>query len=418
MMSKRSGNRSGWLIRDTRGSVAIQVGIALIALIGMVALGSEVGFLFLKHRQLQSAADGAAVSGAIALATGNPADFRAESYAVSSAAGFTKDSNGVTITVNSPPKYGSHTADTRAVEAIVGQPQAMGLLNLFLPSPIAVSARAVASTQATEFCMLALDPSASGAIFIWNNATVSNPVCGVADNSASSSALVVRNNGAINGPVNVHGGWSLEINAELNGSPNVSGGDIIDDPYADRIFPAAPACTAQSGQAGNGATVNLSSGHFCSGWDFGNSARINLAAGIYYIDTKLSLGNNVIINGTGGVTIMINGNFAVTFPNGTIMTLTAPTTGPFAGLAIVSGRTALSSVAHTFDNGSTMTLVGAIYLPNQIVNFQNGSGVSGSRCTQIIARIINVRNNAWLNNNCTGTGGEPISANGSVQLVE
>ncbi len=43
------------------GSVAIQLALLLVVVIGMAALGVEITFLLFKHRQMQSAADAAAL---------------------------------------------------------------------------------------------------------------------------------------------------------------------------------------------------------------------------------------------------------------------------------------------------------------------------------------------------------------------
>ncbi len=50
----------------------------------MASLGIETGTLYLDQRKMQAAADAAAVSAAMARATGRPADFRVEAKAVAS----------------------------------------------------------------------------------------------------------------------------------------------------------------------------------------------------------------------------------------------------------------------------------------------------------------------------------------------
>ena len=418
-MTQKIGNRRrGWSFGDDRGSIAIQVGLAMIAIIGMVSLGIEGGFLLLKHREMQSAADGAAMSGASAIGFGYPADFRMEARAVASASGFTNGVDGIVVTVNSPPLRGSAAGNAAAVEVIVSQPQTLSLIQVYRSGIFSVGARAVALAQpGYRYCILALDPSASQALLIKNNAVVTNPDCGVAVNSSSSSAMDVRNNAAVNGPAHVHGDWILSTNANLNGSPNVNNAPVIDDPYASMALQTVPGCTAQSGTAAIGATVNLNPGHFCTGFNFGNNSTVNLAAGAYYIDSAFTMGNFVVINGTGGVTLIINGNYAVTFSNGVRVSLTAPTTGPYAGMAIFGKRDGTSSVQQTFRNNTTLDIQGVIYFPNQIINFENNGTTGVAQCTQVIGRIINIANNVQLNNNCSATGVKPFGG-GLSQLIE
>src|SRR5215471_5919272 len=56
------------MLRSRRGSVAFATVIALVPLIGFVALGAEAGSWYVTHRHAQNAADAAAYSGALRLA--------------------------------------------------------------------------------------------------------------------------------------------------------------------------------------------------------------------------------------------------------------------------------------------------------------------------------------------------------------
>src|SRR5262249_9090932 len=53
------------------GTVASVVALCLPVVVGVAALGLDGGLLYLKRRQAQSAADGAALAGAYALGTGS-----------------------------------------------------------------------------------------------------------------------------------------------------------------------------------------------------------------------------------------------------------------------------------------------------------------------------------------------------------
>jgi hypothetical protein len=414
------GNRVsiGDLLRARRGSVAIQVGLVMTTVLGMIALGTEMTFLLYKHRQMQAAADSAAVGGATALGAGYPADYALEARATAATVGFVDGADGVTVTVNRPPLAGPHAGDTGAVEVVVRQPQTLGIVSLFRAGLFDVGARAVAKqVNSSLYCILALDPSASAAVRIENNGVVSNPACGVAVNSSSDTALVLRNNAAINGPVSVHGDWSLSNNAQLNGSPLINHAPIIPDPYASIQMQAPPSCTGQQSSGGNNATINLTPGHFCSGWNFQNNVTLNLSPGAYYIDQRLTLKNNAVLNGTGGVTLIVNGNYAIDIANNVQINLTAPTTGAYAGLAFFGSRSGTSSVVQRFSNNATMNIQGVVYFPNQIIQFENNGTTSHGGCTQVIGRIVRVSNNVWLNEDCVGTGVKPIG--GSVtQLIE
>jgi hypothetical protein len=408
---------SAWaraVIGRRRGSVAIQIGLMMIVVLGVVALGTEITFLMFKHRQMQSAADSAALGGATALGTGFPADFVLQARAIAASAGFVHGVDAATVAVNHPPTIGALAGDPSAVEVFVAQPQTLGMISLFRSGLFDVGARAVAILGNTSlYCILALDPAASAAVRIENNGGVSNSECGVAVNSSSDSALVLRNNAAINGPVSVHGDWSLSNNAALNGSPLVNHGPVIADPYAGVALQPIPSCTAQPDSGGNNATINLSPGHFCNGWNFSNNVTVNLSPGAYYIDDRLRLRNNAVLNATGGVTLIVNGDYAVDFSNNATVNITAPSSGAYAGLAVFGRRDATANVTQQFSNNTTLNITGVIYFPNQIVQFDNNGSTGSGGCTQVIGRIIRVGSNVELAKSCAGTGVKPIGSSPS-----
>jgi len=406
------------IVRRRRGSVAIQIGLMMIVILGMVALGTEITFLMFKHRQMQSAADSAAFGAGTAIAKGYPVDYTIEANAIAAEAGFVNGADGVTITVNRPPASGSHSTDLSAVEVIITQPQTLNLVTLFRSGLFNLSVRAVAiQGDLGSYCVLGLDPTASGTVRIMENGIVASETCGVGVNSSSDSALILENNAAIKGPVSVVGDWSLANNASLPTDPVPKNHAAAStDPYATVPLQAAGACVNPPASA---SIVNLTANHYCN-LNYSNNVTLNLAQGVYYIDTQLSLQNNVIVNAnTGtGVTLVINGNYAISIGNNVTINITAPTSGPTAGLAIASIRTATASVTQQFSNNAILNLTGAIYFPNQIVQFDNNSTINTAKCGQLIARIIQIQNNANLKNNCAGTGVLPITGGSTPQLVE
>lgn len=393
------------------------VALVLMLLIGFAALGTEVTAALLRHRQIQAAASSAALAAATALATGYPASPTVQALGVAAASGFVNNSAGVVVTVHSPPVSGSYAGKSNAVEVAISQPMALPLSSLFRAGPWNISARAVATIGSTGiYCVAALAPSGAGALTVSENASITSTTCGVAVNSNDPAALVMENNSAIAGPVNVVGGWFLGSHAVMNGSPVQENGPSMADPYADVTLGNVPACTGQSGSARNNAKVSLQPGHFCSGWSFGNNVELHLAPGTYYVDVQMDVANNAQIDGTGGVTLIVNGNYATNIGNNATLHLVAPTTGPFAGLALMGLGTS-TSITQEFSNNVTLEITGSIYFPHQQVLLDNNGMVNAGGCTQLIAARIRISNNAQLNNDCGGTGVRPLGVTPS-QLVE
>ena len=188
----RFGARARRTLRSKRGSVAIQIGLMMIIILGMVGLGVEITFVLYKQRQMQSAADSAAFGGATALMRGYPADFRIESRAVAAAVGFVNGVDGVAVTVNRPPTLGPQAGNNDAVEVIVSQPQHLGLVSLFREGLFQVGARAVATLGGTgTSCILQSLPNWMTGISLSNGVRVELDECGMDANATGPSSLSV-----------------------------------------------------------------------------------------------------------------------------------------------------------------------------------------------------------------------------------
>lgn len=413
------------------GAVAIQVAILAVVLIGASALAVEIGFVYYKQRQMQAVADAAATGGAVALSDPTP-DPVGEARSIAGRLNFVNGVDGVAVTVNHPPLHGALVGDTSAVEVIVQQPQRLAMANLVTgtygggPHVWTVSATAVASAnRAGSSCIIALDSgvcTSTPAITIRNNAIIQPPPCGqhcgIAVNSSCNNALVVYENAEINAPVWVNGRWQLMSNAKLNCTPKTQGAPRVPDPYAGVVFSTAGLVTRT--QPGNCSTCDLLPGYYPVGLSYSNRQTLNLAPGTYYIGTKLILQNNVTVNATGGVTLVIDGNYAISIGNNARLNVTAPTSGATKGIAIASIRTASPTVTQTFSNNAILNVDGAIYFPNQTAYFSNNAIINLTACNQLIAKRIDYQNNATLSDTgCPSVGGTPVAGgSGVVQLME
>src|SRR5438445_2002993 len=148
--------------RDQSGSYVILSALLMPVLVGTAGLGTEVGWWYYKHKNMQSAADSGAVSAATAVTAGT--DLAAEANAVTANYGYANSVNNVTIAVNQPPKTGNYTLNSQAVEVVVSQPQQRLLSALFGSDPVLITARAVALPNSGTGCVLALNSTASLAV--------------------------------------------------------------------------------------------------------------------------------------------------------------------------------------------------------------------------------------------------------------
>src|ERR1039457_3969756 len=106
------------LLRDERGQTMVITAMALTCLLGMAGFSVDVGMMFRAKRMLQTASDAGAIAGASEYSY---SDVTAAADNATAQNGMTNGSNGVTVTVNNPPKSGTHTSSSSAVEDIVSQ---------------------------------------------------------------------------------------------------------------------------------------------------------------------------------------------------------------------------------------------------------------------------------------------------------
>jgi len=109
------------LLRDRNGFVMAMVAILLPVLIGVTGLGVETGLWYAIKRQNQSAADIAAISGAMELVA-KVSDVTALATRDAVRNGFVNTLPN-TIAVNNPPLNGAYVGNSNYVEVILSQQQ-------------------------------------------------------------------------------------------------------------------------------------------------------------------------------------------------------------------------------------------------------------------------------------------------------
>jgi hypothetical protein len=415
LLQKSSQSRSG--------SVAIQLGLAMTVLLATAALGVEVTFVYAKHRQLQMFADAAAYSAAIAERNGYP-DRELEAQSVVNklaAANISNYGNDITVVVGTP------TAGQ--VEAIVSQPQTLSMVNLVCtwyggcPNIVAglftVGARAVAVITASgSYCVLALNGSASGAVTTQGTAMVNLTGCSLAVASNSPSSIRVSGGGTINAEkVATLGGVDLSGGGTINASDGIvqNSTERFNDPYAIYPVPQATSSCSKTNYKLPGSTPSEFSGGctFLNGIEITGGRTLKLHSGIYVINNgSLSVSGNSKLQGND-VTIVLAGNATVDISGGSIVDIFARTSGPTAGIAIFGKGSGSSK----FLGGASQTIIGAVYLPNQAVNYAGGNELAATKCMQLIANTITFTGNSNFSLDCTGMPIGNIGGN-LVKLVQ
>ena len=144
---------------------------------------------------------------------------------------------------------------------------------------------------------------------------------------------------------------------------------------------------------------------------------VNLDPGVYVIDGgSLSISSTASLRGTGVTFYLTNG--ADLNINGTSdVQISAPTSGPYAGLAIFADADNDTSLEYNINGDSDSFIAGAIYSPSGTVVI-NGSSTSSGGCTQVVARMVRVAGGTGFGSDCTGVGTNPLLSVRPIRLVE
>ncbi|MBV0893411.1 hypothetical protein KTN05_16515, partial [Paracoccus sp. Z118] len=287
--------------RDRSGATAIMAALCMPVVAGGMGLGAEAGYHLLLQRNMQQAADMAAHAGAIRLRAGD-GKAKVQAAAENAAIRSGMPATGTDIVVNTPPASGAYKDRTSSVEVGLSKAQPRYFSAIFVDEPVQISARAVANvtSSTSRACVLALAPTASGAVAISGSTDVSIQNCDVVSNSNASDAFRMQGNGKLTaGCVRAVGGAVTTTGLDMRNCDAVEQmAPVVRDPYADVAEPAVEGlCTTPDKKETSFKTNFIhSSGvralRICGGLDIKGHARFE--PGLYIID-----GGDLSINANG-----------------------------------------------------------------------------------------------------------------------
>jgi hypothetical protein len=404
------------LRRDESGATAIVTALVMTTMIGFIALGVEVGLWYGERRSIQTASDAAALGAAYKIyedgktASGITAAGKAEA----TRNGYTDGENNVTLTINHPPSTGPNAGNDYAVEAILDKQQSPLLASMFHKGDVTIGTRSVAVVRVTgPYCVLALSPTNDSSLKFGGTSDLNLENCGIVVNSGSNTAMALIGGSVVGATyADIVGGYTKSTNSTLDldeGAPN-TGEDAIDDPFADLNVPSGTGCDFTDKKVQKNDTATLNPGRYCGGITINAGAVVTMTSGNYVlVGGTFSVAGGATVTGDG-VTIFLTGSGSsyaqVAINGGAIVNLHAPTTGDYKGIVFFQDRAAPvadSGAQNKFNGGSTMEINGAIYIPNQKLEF-NGGNTSSGGCTRIVAYTIEFTGNSDVDSDCTGYG--------------
>jgi hypothetical protein len=409
---------------DERGAVSVMMGFLMIPLVGVLALGFEVSNWYLITRGMQNAADAATLAAAI----NNSSNYDVEARAVAAQYGFVNGVNNVTIGVSNTATCPSGGKNCYSVtisgytplllSQVVGF-QGAGNINGSLQKQLSSLAVAQPSQIPEDLCLVALASSGASQGIRTNGApTGSMNGC----NSMSNTAAQCNGHDL---------GLGISFAA---GSNSGCGGqqahwNAISDPYFTQIsgnIAAAGAnpCTSYPQESKKGssytvATSNQLSGpitlsgntFWCGDFELTGDVTVTTTGGpaVLYIENgQLDLNGHTFQTAIGSaLTIVFSGSNGGGYTHGPadntngpggVLNITPPTTGPWAGIAIVQDPSLTTGVdVSAAGNSPTWDITGLIYMPHASLTLKGAIDKStfGKSCVVMVADNFQI----------SGTGG-------------
>ncbi|MCE9508433.1 MAG: hypothetical protein K8R48_09025 [Alphaproteobacteria bacterium] len=397
------------------GSIVPIVALLLPLIIGFAGVGVDISSWMMSKRRLQAAADAGALAGAWEMTKGGTVS-DAEAAALKEAINNGYDSSLTgTLTTTVTTSNGVSTVKTD-----IHQTVNVWFSSVFIDRAVYADTSASAETvRAGGYCALALSTTASSAISGGGSTSVNSPNCGLAANSSSVTSVTLSGSTTMHvGAVNLVG--SFAPNSGFTYASMHTHTAPIPDPYADLTVPAS-SCSAgaMSHPAFYNSSATLNPGTFCGGIRVtGGNTLITLNPGVYVMDGgdfEMSSGGitgtdvTIILTNSGAPSYGEYGNVHLT--GNSSVYLKAPTTGPYAGVAIYQDRRTNTGDVNHITGTAGVEIDGAIYTPSSPLTFGgNGRVLSGSTalCTQLIAQTVQFQGNPAMDNNCAGSGTRDI----------
>lgn len=433
MVKIRKRLRNSWesFRREQQGSTAILMAVLTPMIVAGLAFGSEAGYWQLNKRQLQNATDTAAYAAGTQLRSGLDADAQKNAaLTVANNSGFTLALAGTTappeatgtLELTSPPSAGAYAGNNSAVHVRLTNTMERRFSKLFLSAPITVSTEATVLVEnGRPACVLALHPSASGAVSAGGSANVTLTGCDVATNSIANDSVSTNGNSVAitTDCVSTVGGVDDSHNAfTYTDCPGaIENAPVTADPYANVPEPTWASCANANSfkQAGNpsrpapGCYNNVNN----------LSRNVELSPGVYILNNSdLRLNGNDLMSGTD-VTIFLTGASSITINGNATIDIKAPTSGIYSGLAIFGDRD--DEIDLDLSGNSGVSVVGAIYSPNRnsdIIYTGNTASFNAGECTQVIGGTVEFSGSAEFDTDCSNSGTKETRTAQSISVVE
>lgn len=407
------------ILRSERGNVIVIGAAAMPLMIGAGAVALDTIQLSLWKRQLQRAADSGALAGARAVAQ--------QKAATPAVDRDLRLNNEVPLTgtrvVENAPTAGAYAGDPLAVRVVLTSQQRLPFWQFFTDSsPTLQVAATAALVRDGSFCMVSLEEGNVAGIDVGGNATL-NLGCGMATNSRAAEAITARGSARItSNPITAVGG--LTRSSHFTGTTQFNGyASEQQDPFASLADPVVPPGACPSLTVEPNRTETIEPGCYSGMTLKGN---VTLRPGTYFVDGGEFNATSQAVIRCSGCTIILSSSTAANNPSsiaslqingGALLNMTAPNSGPYAGVLFYQDRRAPLLNTATINGHASGALEGALYLPRTNLTMNGSSGMN-TQCFQLVARRLTFSGSMNIQNNCPPGSASRAFAADYVRLVE
>ena len=424
------------LADDRRGVIIIMFALMLPVMLGFLGLAIEVALWYSNRRDMQGAADAAAIAAAYEIAESRTTNATARGTAEAENNGWSSSTGTIAINnssadVNSTfPTSGAFTADSNAVEVLLTK-NVTRLFSgyFFTDNTVTINGRAVATVVAgaSTACVLALGSSNQQGALTVSGATNSVTMSGCTMATNSTNATAVKNQTGTMPADRIYSAGGVQGTP----TPTACSGaktnqPTVTDPFKEAGTTPTDAdfdnCAIDGGTINTAVDLLISDGVYCSIKTTGGI--LSMGSGTYYIDKgDFSATGGGTVNASGVVIVFgdstgSNNCGGLTISGSSNINITAPTSGNFVGIAFYRSSSCDANDDFNFTGTTASAIEGAVYTPSGDVSMTGTGTISGS-CLQVVGDKVTFSGTGTLGSACDAFPGLPtILAGGIGQLVE
>lgn len=419
------------LWNDRRGNVLVMTAAAMPLIIGAAGLANDTIQWTLWKRQLQRAADSAAIAG-VYDRVNNGDDTDSVDEAVTHDLSLNLHT-AHTLTTGNPDCDGHCTIEfpddegssVDAVKVTISVRQPLPFTSFFMRSAPTITASATAAELPAggDACVEALDTSSGTGVTFTGNSAVEMPSCDIFSNTSGTNSAVGKGSAdvianSVGGVGGIQQSNNFHVHSYRPYSPQLPDpfSGVNPDPsdmhcavtattkkgvttYTPQALTDASTITTMKDQYGNQAncfsslsvasntTLTIPSTY--TGPIYINGGSIDFkgnftCANCTIVLTNTSTASNATI---GGISANAGAN----------INITAPTSGTYEGIAIFQDRRAVTGGSNKVNGHSGSVIIGALYFPKQELVY-NGTGTTQAYCTMFVAYHVSFSGNSSVSN--------------------